>query len=548
MVLVAIAAVVLIIVESGGSSGGESTVGSTSLQSIFQDDQYLLYSSTPVVERTLDTLRSLGVDRLRVTILWRAIAPAPDSPTRPAGFSASDPASYPRAAFAPYDRLVELARGLGIGVDFNVTAAGPLWAMGGRSPQAHYADVYKPSAAEFEQLVTAVGHRYDGSYTPSAAQRAALKAVGVRPSGRLPRVSFWSVWNEPNQPGWLSPQWRVVGGAKVMLAPVLYRSYVDAAWTALAATGHTVNSDTILVGELAPEGGGGAAPAEQPIDPLGFLRALYCVDSSYRPLTGSAAAALGCPRGGDAKAFASAHPGLFDATGFAHHPYSFFLPPNVGYSSKAADAGFVPLVQLSRLEHALDSIYTAYDVSRKIPIYLTEYGYETNPPNPFRGVSLERQAQYIDEAQYMASQDPRVRSMSQFLLYDAPPDTSFPRGTIGYWSTFQTGLAFANGAPKPSLFAYQLPLWIPSSTFSAGSSVLVWGMLRPAPHKSKQHAQIQWRGAGGAYRALTTVSTDNYNAVFAVHINPPGSGSVRIAWRSPGGQMLYSLPVSVREG
>ncbi len=305
-------------------------------------------------------------------------------------------------------------------------------------------------------------------------------------SGPLPRVSYWSVWNEPNQPGWLSPQWQVVGGARVMFSPVLYRRYVDAAWNALDATGHTVHSDTILVGELAPEGGGGASPSEQPIDALGFLRALYCVDASYRPLTGSAAAALGCPGGGGggSKAFASAHPGLFDATGFAHHPYSFFLPPSVGYPSTQADAGFVPLIELSRLEHALDSIYSAYGVSRKMPIYLTEYGYETNPPNPFRGVSLQRQAQYIDEAQYMASQDPRVRSMSQFLLYDALPNPSFPPGTIGYWSTFQTGLQFANGTRKPSFYAYQLPIWIPSPGSSAGGSVLVWGMLRPAPHNS----------------------------------------------------------------
>lgn len=548
MVLVAIAAVVLIVVESGGSSGGTSRIGSTNLESIFQDDQYLVYSSTPVVERTLDTLRSLGADRIRVTILWHAIAPAPDSPTRPPGFVASDPASYPPGAFAPYDRLVELARARGIGVDFNVSAAGPLWAMGGHSPEAHYIDVYEPSAIDFGQFVTAVGRRYDGSYAPSAAQRGALRALGVAVSGRLPRVSYWSVWNEPNQPGWLSPQWRVVGGSRVMFSPVLYRSYVDAAWSALGATGHTVQSDTILVGELAPEGGGGAAPAEQPIDPLGFLRALYCVDSSYRALSGSAAAALGCPNGGGGKAFVAAHPGLFDATGFAHHPYAFFLPPNVGYPSTPADAGFVPLVQLSRLEHALDSIYSAYGVSRKIPIYLTEYGYETNPPNPFRGVSLQRQAEYIDEAQYMASQDPRVRSMSQFLLYDAAPDRSFPPGTIGYWSTFQTGLQFANGTRKPSFYAYQLPIWIPSATFSSGGSVLVWGMLRPAPHNSKQHAQIEWRGASGAYRTLSTVFTDNYNAVFTVQIKPPGSGLVRIAWRSPAGAVLYSRAASVRGG
>ncbi len=543
--LLAIAAVVVIIVESGASSGGK-TAQAHPLESMFQDDQYLLYEPTPVVKQTLATLRSLGVDRIRVTVLWRAVAPTPDSATRPAGFVASDPAGYP--GFAPYDRLVALAGASGIGVNFDLSAAGPLWAMGGRSPQAHYTDVYEPSAAEFGQFVAAVGRRYDGSYVPNGAQRGALAALGAPVSGPLARVSYWSVWNEPNQPGWLSPQWRVAGGARTMVSPALYRRYVDAAWTALGATGHGPARDTILVGELAPEGGGNAAPAEQPIDPLDFLRALYCVDSSYRPLAGATAGALSCPSAGGDKAFVTAHPGLFDATGFAHHPYSFFLAPNVGYPSTPADAGFVPLVQLSRLENAVDRIYSAYGVSRTIPIYLTEYGYETNPPNPFRGVSLARQAQYIDEAQYMAAQDPRVRSMSQFLLVDAPPDPKYPPGTIGYWSTFQTGLLFASGAPKPSFYAYRLPIWVPAPTFTPGGSVLVWGMLRPAPHNTRQSVQLQWRGAAGAYRTIATVTTNDHNATFSARVEPPGSGFVRIAWRSPSGKMLHSRAAAVQSG
>ena len=186
----------------------------------------------------------------------------------------------------------------------------------------------------------------------------------------------------------------------------------------------------------------------------------------------------------------AANPGLFDATAFAHHPYSFFLAP----SAQMSDVNFVPLSDLSRLEHGLDAIFGAYGVGRRLPLYLTEYGYETNPPNPYRGVSPATQALYINEAEYMAWRDPRVRAMSQFLLYDALPDTRYPRGSERYWSTFQTGLRYADGTAKPSLGAYRVPIFVPNAVLGSGSSVFVWGRVRPASHGSSQRAQIQWAG------------------------------------------------------
>ena len=533
--LLAIVVVVVIVASSGGSSSSSKS-RSGPIESIFQDDQLLLYGSTPTVASTLDELKALGVDTVRATVLWRLSAPYPNATTPPSGFNASDPAAYSIGAFGGYDRLVELARARGITVDFNVTAAGPLWAMHQPADEPRYANVYEPSASAYGQFVTALGKRYSGSYTPTAGQAAVLKVAGVPASGPLPRVHFWSIWNEPNQPGWLAPQFRQVGSQKVMLSPVLYRSYVDAGFRALTSTGHTPTSDTILVGELAPEGGV-RTPLEDPIPPLDFLEALYCVDGTYKPLTGSAATALGCPAGGGS-GFAAAHPGLFDASGFAHHPYSFFLAPSVAYTSPGTSA-FIPLISLGRLENALDQIFTAYGSSRHIPIYLTEYGYETNPPNPFRGVPLAKQAAYIDEAQYLAAQDPRVRSMSQFLLRDAGPDPAFPAGSIGYWSTFQTGIEFLDGTRKPSFYAYRIPIWIPSHG-------AIWGMLRPAPSGSTQRAQIQWRSSpSSAWRQIATVTVGGPSETFTTHLTAPGAGSVRIAWPSPSGQVLHSRAAAV---
>jgi hypothetical protein len=528
--LLIVAGLVAVVLTRGGSA---STPARPHLASMFQDDDHLLYAPDATVNRTLDELRGLGVDQIRATVLWKNLAPDAASTTRPANFNARSPSAYAASAWVPYDRLVQQAGLRGITVDFDLTAPGPLWAMAGGAPAAKYQDHWSPSAQEFGSFVAAMGTRYSGRYIPAGANRP------------LPRVSFWSVWNEPNQQGWLTPQYQSVRGQPVMQSAALYRAYADAAFTSLAQTGHLPASDTILVGELAPEGS--VQPTydfRDAIPPIPFLRGVYCVDGSYRPLSGAAASAIGCPTDGNTGKFVAAHPALFQANGFAHHPYSFFLSP----STSMAEAGFAPLANLTRLESELDSIFNAYGVSRQIPLYLTEYGYETYPPNPWRGVSLRLQSLYLNEAQYMAWRDPRVRTMSQFLLYDALPDSAAPKGSQKYWSTFQTGLRFASGQAKPSLNSYRLPLFVPNPVLSGGS-VLVWGMLRAAPPGTRQQAQIQWgTQSGTGFRTLNTVTTDSRSQVFVATVKLPGPGVVRVAWTSSSGQVMYSRRVGVRSG
>jgi hypothetical protein len=496
------------------------------LQSMFQDDQLLIDSPTATVTSTLDQLRALGVDRLRLTVLWSSIAPDPLANHPPAGFDPSQPAAYPPVAWARYDRVVVLARARGIGVDFDLTAPGPRWAMAPGAPVASQADHYAPSATDFGAFVAAVGRRYSGTYRPPGA---------VAP---LPRVAFWSIWNEPNQPGWLAPQWQTRGATPAIAAARLYRGYIDAATAALGRTGH--GRDTVLIGELAPEGdermGEGA-----PVPPLPFLRALYCVGPTYAPLRGSPAAALGCPVAGGGSNLVTAHPGLFAATGFAHHPYSFFLAPE----RSMTDPNFAPLADLGRLEHSLDRIFTAYAVGRRLPIYLTEYGYETNPPNPFRGVPPATQAAYLDEAEYLAWLDPRVHALSQFELRDSPPNRAYRRGTVRYWSTFQTGLEYLDGRAKPSLAAYALPIFVPDPRFARGGTVGVWAMLRAAANGTAQRARIQWRSPRGAWRTLGVAQTHDAGGVLLGAVRPPSSGLIRVAWAAPSGRQVVSRSVPV---
>jgi hypothetical protein len=377
---------------------------------------------------------------------------------------------------------------------------------------------------DFYNFVYAAGLRYSGAY------------------GTIPRVHVWSIWNEPNQPGWLAPQWRTFGGRQVPNSPRLYRLYANAAFTALYFSRHVTGSDTILIGELAPEG------YDTPgfytaMTPMPFLRALYCLDRGYRPLRGRAATALGCPAGGSRAAFVQANPALFLAGGFAHHPYYFLHAPWVS----SADANFAPLANLGRLERGLDRAFGAYAVARRLPIYLTEYGYQSDPPDPYVIVTAQQQASYLNAADYLAWKDRRVRSVAQFLLYDAGPDLRYSPGDFKYWGTFQTGLRFAGGAPKPAFASYQMPIWIPATRVRRGQTVLVWGQLRPATHLGPQLASIQWRGTRGAYATIARVRT-NREGYLTVRIKPRGNGRIRIAWR-PGGRSLLlsrSMAISIR--
>lgn len=237
----------------------------------------------------------------------------------------------------------------------------------------------------------AVGRRYSGSFAATVPQsEPQLSRLGIPVTvpgthdaipgqeSTLPRVNYWGLWNEPNEGAWLNPQWRPgTGGGRIPVAPALPRGLVDASWRGLAASGH--RTDTILIGETAS--GGITRPNE-------FVRALYCVDTAYRPLTGSAARAISCPASGDRASFLAAHPGQFGATGYAHHPYSYDRPPGV----PRADPALVTIANLHSFEHALDRTFSAYGQPGGLPIYLTEFGYRTRPPNPFVSTTLAQQA------------------------------------------------------------------------------------------------------------------------------------------------------------
>ena len=184
-------------------------LASKTQESTFQDDPRLVYGDAATQDATLDTLRDFGVDRIRVSVFWRVLAPANDQLQKP-DFDATDPAGYPAKVWDRYDHLIQAAQARGINVNLNFTSPVPRWAAT-ESPRADLQETFGPNPEEFGNFVRAVGTRYSGTY-----------------SG-LPRVDYWSIWNEPNQAGWLTPQWSPDprnAKKQVDASPSLYRELV----------------------------------------------------------------------------------------------------------------------------------------------------------------------------------------------------------------------------------------------------------------------------------------------------------------------------------
>jgi hypothetical protein len=530
------AALALAAAGSARASAGQET--------ILMDDSQFVYSQPDQLDQRLAEAKALGVDRIRVSVYWHLLAPSPQQKQKPAGsYPASDPRFYPQSGWDRYDRVAELAAKHGLGVLFTLTGPAPLWATG--TPQQGRTDVedtWNPDAADFKDFVTAVATRYSGSWRDEHQQPALIPLLPPTTSQGpvLPRVDHWSIWNEPNHGGWLTPQWQTPSGAKRLIpsSPYVYRGLVDAAWSALQATGH--GGDTILVGETSPTGLRQAG-ITRGIRPLRFIRELYCLNGAFKPYTGATARQRGCPASFDARAFVAAHPGLFAASGWAHHPYALTTAPGLPDPSRD-DA---TLSGLDRLTRTLDRIFALYGSTAQLPVWITEYGYQTNPPDPTIGIPWARQADWLDDATYRAYLDPRVASMAQFLLVDDGPLTQYKRSDPRYWGTFQTGLVTAQGRRKPAYDSFRHPIDVTPRRTRAGRRLVVFGQLRTAPAGAQPSAQIQFQRRGArAWSTVATVAVTDPRHFLDTTVTAHRTGSYRIAWQ--GGGVTRAIVVRVR--
>jgi hypothetical protein len=424
------------------------------------DDQLLLNASPQKLEQTMLRFQRLGIDRVRVSAFWYGHVARAHSDEKPPGFDTSNHQD-PLYRWAKLDRVVASARRHGLKVLISITTPAPYWGTDAPSKQN---PVWKPDPGEFARFAGAVASRY-----------AAL-------------VDQYAVLNEPNQGAWLQPQ--SLHGK--LVSPHLYRTLVQAAYPRIKAADPT---SRVLIGELAPSGSEQRS-RKRPTRPLEFLRAMACRDRRFHAV-----------RSGRCRGFKPV-PG--DALG--HHPYKFFGAPG----ERSLDPDDAAIGDGRRLLKTLDRLTASGSIrtpgGRKLDVFYTEFGYQTDPPDPFSGIPLRRQDSYLQRAAYIVWNTPRIRAINQFRLTDGRID---PADGVAGFHEFQSGLLFENGRAKAAYKSFAHPFVIAASRPRSGKKVRFWGQARPG---GAHVVAIEFRrGRRGKYKQLKRLRTDG-RGYFAVRL------------------------------
>jgi hypothetical protein len=225
-------------------------------------------------------------------------------------------------------------------------------------------------------------------------------AIADRYSGRYPGypyVRFYSIWNEPNLYQFLAPQFSK--GKPV--SPHLYAQLARAGYASIKKANPGA---LVALGETSPRGHDKPTPGIQDsLAPATFAQLL----SKERPKL------------------------KLDA--WAHHPYvPFGEPPllKVRWPS-------VTFYDLKRFESSLLQWFHR----KSLPLWITEYAYETKPENP-KGVSYATQAVYLRQSIALARKDANIQMFIWFIFRD------------NLTSSWESGLIEEDGVEKPALATF----------------------------------------------------------------------------------------------
>lgn len=270
------------------------------------------------------------------------------------------------------------------------------------------------------------------------------RAISDRYSGRhpgYPYVGRYSIWNEPNLQIFLAPQFDAKGA---IVSPRTYAALYRAGYAGIKARNATAK---VAIGETSNQG------RDHP--------ATTGVSDSVAPAT-------------FARLLAQQKGLVFDA--YATHPYA--TRPNLPPTQKVRWPN-VTMTQLTRFETSLDQWFGR----PSIPVWITEYGYETKPGEPL-GVTTVQQAAYLSAVLRQLRADPRVQMFIWFIFRDS-------QGSL-----WQSGLHNASGAPKPA-----------SGTFAALAKLTAGDTqaIKPgvAPTIRLSLPQIAWAKGAGTRVGLT---------------------------------------------
>ena len=275
-----------------------------------------------------------------------------------------------------------------------------------------------------------------------------------RAADRYPFVKHWLIWNEPNQRRWLRPT-----SARVYAQTLLNPAY--------AAIHRATPGAKVGGGVTAPRGSSGG------ISPVAFIRGLDAAGARL------------------------------DA--YAHNPY----PLRRLETPRSGGCGHCETITMATIDRLVREVGRAFGRKR---IWLTEYGYQTNPPDGYLGVSAALQARYLADAAHRAYATPYVDMLIQYLYQDEPDA-----------ARWQSGLVTSGGSAKTARRAAVLPL---AQVSRDGVRTVVWGQVRPE-HGRQSYILQQFRNGG--WRAVGGVRTTTSRG-FLLRTVRAGKGSRLRLW------------------
>jgi hypothetical protein len=325
-------------------------------------------------------LRSLRTGIVRITIDWASVAKRrPSAPSNPA-----DPAYN----WSAVDRVVIKAAENKIRILATIYGT-PRWAgiAKNRMPRR---------ILDLRLFAYAATKRYSGTYR--------VKQGEAEPAVALPAIRRWLAWNEPNNPVFLKPQWKMFRGKWRPQSALDYAKICSAVWAGVHAM--RIPGDKVACGATGPRGNDAPRSSRPSTSPLVFLTWLRKVNLKR-----------------------------FDV--YAHHPYyasRFERPTTVPTSKKSVTLGNIGV-----LIRQLDRLW-----GRGKRLWITEYGYQTRPPDRSFGVAYLTQANYVHRAFAAARSTRRIDMLVWFLIRDEQ--------RLSGW---QSGVLSASGKRKPSFQAFQ---------------------------------------------------------------------------------------------
>jgi hypothetical protein len=303
---------------------------------------------------------------------------------------ATDPGVYNWGALPA---AVADAESRGLKVLLTATRA-PSWAEAPGRPGGVLAGTWKPDPDKFGEFAQALAAQFGGS------------------------VRHYQAWVEPNLYTFLNPQYT----GQEPFAPDHYRKMLNAFYGGINAV---QPGAVVVTAGTAPYGGPRGSDRTRP---LAFWRDVLCLRGRK-----------------ELKPVHCATKAKFDA--LAHHPINTSGGPNRSavHPDDVSTPDVKHLVRTLRKAEKRNRVGT----NGRHPVWLTEFWWETRPPDKCVGIAKRRHASFIKGALRSFKRQGAAVAIN-FLIRDQP----YQQSQCGR-ATFQTGAFFANGTRKPAFKAFR---------------------------------------------------------------------------------------------